>query len=222
MTARRNAGYLAAALSVVGLTVACHDRDRVTTSLPFHDDFERAELGDDWYPSGGQWRIEDGRLFTPGGNNAPCFLRAVLPPDVVVELDVEVGRQVDAKVELMTDGLTHASGYVFIMGGWDNERSVIARLDEHGRDRVEKKPTGARPNAEQHWRIEKQGGALRWFVDGRLYMKHDDPEPLSGPGHDRFAFSNWQSQLAFDDLSIWPYADAPPRSPPPSDREAPR
>ncbi|MGF1508480.1 MAG: hypothetical protein ACFB9M_03145 [Myxococcota bacterium] len=194
-------------------STACHQRDEPRTSIPYHDDFEREQLGEAWYPSGGQWRIEDGKLFSPGGNNAPLFLRAVLPDDVVVAFDVTVGRKVDAKVELMTNGLAHQSGYIFIMGGWDNTLSVVARLDEHGADRVEKKPTQAAAHQTYRWRIEKQGGALRWFVDGELYMTFDDPNPLSGPGHDRFAFSNWQSDLEFDNLSIWPLEQAPPRQP---------
>jgi hypothetical protein len=190
---------------------ACHDHDETTTELPFRDDFDRDALGPHWFPSGGVWQIQDGKVETYGGNNAPLFLKAALPADVVVELKVETGRTVDAKVELMTDGLRHSTGYIFILGGWDNERSCIARLDEHGRDRVCKQPTGVKPRGEHTWRIEKKGGDIDWYVDGELYLEFDDPAPLSGPGHDRFALSNWQSHLHFDDLRIWPYEQAPPR-----------
>ncbi|MEM6368214.1 MAG: hypothetical protein AAF851_07910 [Myxococcota bacterium] len=190
---------------------ACHTHDEATTEVPFSDDFERSELGPDWFPSGGVWHIQDGRIESYGGNNAPLFLKAALPADVVVQVEVRTGHGVDAKVELMADGLRHSTGYVFIMGGWDNERSCIARLDEHGRDRKCKKPTGVKGKSKQLWRIEKKGGDIDWYVDGALYLEFDDPEPLSGPGHDRFAFSNWQSHLHYDDLRIWPYAEAPPR-----------
>lgn len=199
---------LSSGLLLVAVT-GCHDFDRAVASVPFEDDFERAELGDAWFPSGGHWTIEGGKVISRGGNNAPLFLRAPLPDDVVVELDVTTGRTVDAKVELMTDGLQHASGYVFIMGGWDNDLSCIARLDEHGRDRVELKPTRVKPNTTYRWRIEKQAGRIEWLVDGEPYLTFEDPNPLSGPGHNRFALSNWKSTLAFDNLRIWPYDQAP-------------
>lgn len=117
---------------------------------------------------------------------------------------------VDSKIELMTNGRAHASGYVFILGGWSNAISAIARLDEHGADRKERRPTGIPGAGPHHWRIEKEGGLLRWFVDGQLYLSFDDPQPLDGPGQDRLAFSNWQNRVRYDNLQIWPLADAPP------------
>jgi hypothetical protein len=61
-----------------------------------------------------------------------------------------------------------------------------------------------------HWRIEKQGGEIRWYLDGKPYMTYSDPHPLDGPGHNRLAFSNWQNQVRYDNLRIWPLASAPP------------
>lgn len=202
----RHLGLLAV-LAVVG----CKKQDVATKSVPFSDDFERNELGTDWFVSGGQWTIDKGQVFTTGANNAPLFLKVALPKDVVVEVDVTSETPiVDSKIELMTNGRAHASGYVFILGGWSNAISCIARLDEHGADRKEKKPTGI-PGAGTHrWRVEKKGGHLDWYVDGRLYMSFDDPEPLDGPGQDRLAFSNWQNRVRYDNLKIWPLDQAPP------------
>jgi len=203
-------------LSALTLFAAgCSDVTIPTAEVPFTDDFDRETIGPNYYLTGGVWFIEDGRLFTTGGNNAPLFLKAALPADVVVEVEVQSHtREVDAKVELMTDGRRHQSGYVFILGGWDNSISTIARLDEHGADRVEKKPTEVNAPATWKWRIEKLGGQIDWYVDGELYLSFRDPQPLSGPGHDRFAFSNWHNIVSYDDLEIWPYAEAPPRTRP--------
>lgn len=199
-------------LGALFLLSSCSEATEPSVTVPFTDDFDREELGPNYFVSGGVWFIEDGRLMTTGGNNAPVFLKAVLPADVVVEVEVQSHtREVDSKVELMTDGRRHQSGYVFILGGWDNSISAIARLDEHGADRVEKKPTRVSAPATWNWRIEKKGGDIDWYVDGELYLSFNDPNPLSGPGHDRFAFSNWQNIVSYDHLEIWPYADAPPR-----------
>ena len=203
----------AALFGALALLSACSEATEPTVTVPFTDDFDREEIGPNYFVSGGVWFIEDGRLVTTGGNNAPAFLKAALPADVVVEVEVQSHtREVDSKVELMTDGRRHQSGYVFILGGWDNSISAIARLDEHGADRVEKKPTRVSAPATWQWRIEKNGGAIDWYVDGQPYLSFEDPNPLSGAGHDRFAFSNWQNIVSYDHLKIWPYADAPPRS----------
>lgn len=180
-------------------------------SLPFHDDFNREALDPPWYQSGGHWALKDGMVVSKGANNAPLFLSADLPDDFVVEFDARSETPfVDTKLELMTNGKDHQSGYVFILGGWNNTISCIARLDEHGRDRVVKHPIGVVGNRTYRWRVEKKGGALRWYLDGKLYMSFDDPAPLHGPGHNRLAFSNWQNEIAYDNLSIWPYDQAPP------------
>ncbi len=192
--------------------VGCKGAEPAVTTVPYADDFERDALGEAWFQSGGHWVIDRGAVFTTGANNAPLFLRAALPADVVVEIEVTSETSAaDAKVELMTDGRTHQSGYVFILGGWNNTLSAIARLDEHGKDRKTKKPTNAKANTTYRWRIEKKGGDIDWYIDGQPYMRYRDPNPLEGPGNDRLALSNWQSQLRYDNLKVWPYDRAPPR-----------
>jgi hypothetical protein len=201
---------------------ACKERAPATHGVPFSDNFERATLGPDWYASGGQWMIDNGAVYTTGANNQPLFLKVDLPDDVVVEVDVKSETPlVDSKIELMTDGKKHQSGYVFILGGWKNKISAIARLDEHGGDRKERSPTGVVGDRTYRWRIEKKGGAIRWYLDGELYLSFDDPEPLQGPGNNRLAFSNWQNQIRYDNLRIWPYDQAPPLRPTETSTRAP-
>ena len=204
-------GFVVALAVPLAASTGCKRAAENVATVPYSDDFDREKLGEAWLPTGGHWVIDRGAVLTTGANNAPLFLKAQLPHDVVIEVDIiSETSAVDAKIELMTDGHTHQSGYIFILGGWDNKFSVIARLDEHGRDRKAKSPTGVQGKKEYHWRIEKKGGALRWYIDGKLYMTYDDPKPLQGPGHDRLAFSNWQNQLRYDNLRIWPYDQAPP------------
>jgi len=193
------------------LLSACKRQAKTTASLPFEDNFDRESLGPNWFPSGGDWKLRDGYVYTTFSNNMPLFLNVDLPADVVVEVDIYSElRIVDSKIELMTDGRTHQSGYVFIFGGWENKMSVIARLDEHGADRKVKKPTGVKGMTTYRWRIEKKGSALKWFIDGELYMSYRDRKPLDGPGHNRLGFGNWHNQIRFDNLKIWAHQDAPP------------
>jgi hypothetical protein len=177
----------------------------VVASIPFSDDFNRSEIGSSYFSTGGHWRIEDGVLHSPGVKNNPLWLKARLPDDAVVEFDVKSSSSDgDVKCEIFGDGRDHASGYVVVFGGWSNSTSVLARLDEHGRDRKESRGLRAEKGRLYHFRIERKGTLLRWLADGQLMMEYDDPEPLRGRGHDRFGFSSWDSDLYFDNLTIRP------------------
>jgi hypothetical protein len=55
-----------------------------------------------------------------------------------------------------------------------------------------------------HMVVSKQGGKVRWEVDGAPMLELNDPAPLSGTGHDRFGFSSWANDTYFDNLKIEP------------------
>ncbi|MBL8919680.1 MAG: hypothetical protein JNJ54_12505 [Myxococcaceae bacterium] len=75
---------------------------------------------------------------------------------------------------------------------------------ENTRMRVEANPFPVQIGKTEHWRIERRGSLITWSIDGREFMRFDDPLPLKGKGHDRFGFSSWEAQLFFDNLSITP------------------
>lgn len=189
------------------------------TPLPFRDTFDSSEtIKQHYWSTGGLWRVQDGMLFSPGVKQNPLWLRADLPNDVAVEFDVKsMSPEGDIKVEIFGDGSDHASGYVLIHGGWNNSLSIIARLDEHGprfdtvppdsyrentRVRVEANPFRVEPGRLYHWRVERRGATINWFIDGAPFMSFTDPMPLTGKGHNRFGFSSWESWLYFDNLTV--------------------
>ena len=177
----------------------------VTTSVPFADDFERAEIGPNYFTVGGHWRIENGVVHAPGAKNNPLWLKAQLPDDVAVEFDARSeSSEGDIKCEIFGDGRDHASGYVVVFGGWSNSTSVLARLDEHGRDRKENRNVKVVKGKTYHMRVQRKGTLLQWFNDGVLQMEWDDPAPLRGSGHDRFGFSSWEADIYFDNLKVTP------------------
>lgn len=180
--------------------------------LVFRDGFERADLGDDWRDtSGGAFAIEDGELRARGARNHPLWLVRTLPRDARVEFTARsAGPAVDIKAELFGDGVSHArrasytaTAYVVILGGWNNTRSIIARLDEHGADRRVREEPRPEPGRRYSFVLTRRGGTLRWFLDGRPFLAFDDPRPLTGPGHEFFAFTNWESEVRFDDLAVY-------------------
>lgn len=174
-----------------------------TVTVPYSDDFERAELGEQWFSTGGHWRIENGWLYSPGVKNNPLWLKAKLPRDVVVEFDVRAeDTDGDAKFEIFGNGRDHASGYVGIFGGWKNTVSVLARLDEHGKDRKETRSLKVEKGRTYRFKVERTGDTLAWSIDGQPFLSWKDDRPLEGSGHDRFGFSTWMSDVYFDNLSI--------------------
>jgi len=218
-------GLVALAVLVVQLPLIHYallrPRAGIKAALPYRDDFsESSTVSRHYWSSGGDWRVVEGELLSPGVRNNPLWLQASLPQNVAVEFDVRSeSHEGDIKVEIFGDGYDHASGYVLIHGGWSNTLSVIARLDEHGtalaraevgtlkkdsRIRVEAKPFPVEQGRRYHWRIERRGGLLSWSIDGAPFMSFDDPFPLAGPGHDRLGFSSWESQLYFDNLTVQP------------------
>lgn len=181
-------------------------------SSGFRDNFDRADLGTQWNNTGANWRIVGGQLTVNGARNRPLWLRRRLPDNVRIEFDVRSDSvEGDIKIELFGDGISRAvaesytaTSYVVIFGGWGNQINVLARMNEHGDDRVEDRTQHVEVGRTYHFRIERSGSRVSAFVDDRPLVTMNDPEPLGGPGHDHFAFNNWQSQLTFDNLRISP------------------
>ncbi len=180
--------------------------------IVFEDHFDSAALKDHWLDtSGGKYSIVDGELRAHGAHNKPLWLKTKLPRNARIEISARsLSPAVDIKMEAFGDGVSFArqasytsTSYVFILGGWNNSRSIIARMDEHGSDRKSReKPAGVR-GRKYSFEIIRKGNLLSWLVDGEPFLEIDDPEPLEGPGHDHFAINNWETDVRFDDLVIY-------------------
>jgi hypothetical protein len=197
---------------LLGLIQACTPQGDPGIGTGFVDDFERSVLGSAYQVTGGNWRIEAGQLHVKGAKNHPLWLLRALPRDVRIEFDARSeSPEGDIKVEAYGDGASHAegesyvaTGYVIIFGGWNNSKNVLARMDEHGDDRVVGKARKVQPGRVYRFLIERIAGTLTVWVDGEVLMKMEDSEPLRGRGHDHFGFNNWQSDLWFDNLKVTP------------------
>jgi hypothetical protein len=202
----------------------------VTVQLPYQNDFSRLETlrEDFWTMAGGLWTVEDGQLYSPGVRGNPLWLQARLPQDVVVELDVRAERPGgDAQLVLFGDGLNtsvrsagpvQSSGYVLTQGVRGAATARLAKLDElawtfadlQRRNRlreetpflVEATAPGVPTGRSAHWRVERRGARLSWFIDGEKVLEVEDPFPLSGKGHDRLGLSSRDTPLFFDNLSV--------------------
>lgn len=214
MRTLRNVPEVGLLIGSIMLFAGCETREvgsvpAARGGLVFSDDFDRSEIGDDWERGsgeggGGKWTVVDGWVRGRALKNDPLWLSQPLPRRARVEFDARaLSDDGDLKIEIFGDGETHASGYVVIFGGWNNTLDVIARLDEHADDRKARKTAGVVPRKVYHMAVERSGGTLKWFVDDELFMTYSDDEPLTGPKHAHFAFSNWMAPVEFDNVRVY-------------------
>lgn len=179
------------------------------------DDFERATLGDQWHATAESYHIKDGALSAKGAFNHPLWLHRKLPHDVVIELDAWSNTpDGDIKVELFGDGTSFAhnkgqytsTGYVAVMGGWNNSLSILAKGNEHGSQLVKRSTPKVEKGKKYHWVIKRQGDMITWTIDGQPFLELRDRHKLYGEGHYYFGINNWQSDSWFDNLVIRPLA----------------
>lgn len=189
----------------------------------FVDSFQRAALGPDWAATSSQWRIENGQACVRNARNHPLWLKRRIPVNARVEFDaVSKSSEGDIKAEFWGDGRStahqatynDATSYLTIFGGWKNQFHVLARIDEHAKNRPEIRidPTNddirARPvelGQSYHFKVERSDGSnVRWLVDDIELLTYSDPEPLKGAGHEHFGFNDWEVPVCFDNLKITP------------------
>lgn len=200
-------------LFVVFLSLGCQSREIGSSSpenrrLVFEDTFETT-LAEHWSrgvgeAGKGKWEVQGGWLHGSQLKNDPLWLKTPLPEKVRVEFEAQsLSPEGDLKFEIFGDGVNHASGYVVIFGGWNNTLDVIARLDEHGEDRLAKPSLKVMPNRTYQLAAERTDDVLRVYVDGSLVMSYPDTSRLEGRSHQFFAFSNWNAKVKFDNLKVY-------------------
>lgn len=102
-----------------------------TTTVPFVDSFDRADVGPNYWSTGGDWRVENGELHEPGVRGNPLWVQAALPDDVAIDFRVRAtNNEGELEWELFGDGLNHGSGYTFVFGGFRNQVTALAKFDE--------------------------------------------------------------------------------------------
>ncbi len=201
-------------LAAAAVLASCKVKEAPPITQTWSDAFDRTKIGADYYRSGPGYAV-DGALSARGAHNHPLWLRRKLPHDVRIEFDCWSNEpRGDIKVEIYGDGHSFdpdggrytATGYEVIFGGWFNSKSIIARMDEHGSDVVQRVDPKVVPQKHYHWKIERKGKVLTWWIDDMQtpFLVYDDPHPLEGPGHEYFAFNNWETDTWFDNLVVSP------------------
>jgi len=205
--------HTTAAVALVALA-ACKVREPPPIESSYLDSFDRRSIGADYNRTGSGYRIVDGALNAKGAHNHPLWLAKRLPAgDIQIDFDAwSTSPDGDIKVEVFGDGRSYdadggrylSTGYVVVFGGWKNTKSILARRDEHGTEMAARTQPRVVPDRHYHWRIVRHQSTLTWYVDDmdQPFLTYVDHQPLVGPGHQYFAFDNWEADTWFDNLLV--------------------
>lgn len=202
-------------LLALAVLAACKVRDPPPVTSRWADHFDRDRPGTDYYRTDDDYAVEHGALATRGPAGYPLWLHKKLPHDVRIEFDCWTDDpRGDLRVQLFGDGRafdaaggrTIVTGYALVFGGWGNTRSLIARLDQRGKELAERAAPQVIAHHRYHWKIERSGTKVTWWIDdpSTPFLVLDDPHPLEGAGHEYFAFDHGDTDTWFDDLVITP------------------
>ena len=166
----------------------------------FEEGFDAPEWRSQFTGSDKAWTVVDGSLRGSNDKNAGLWWKGDLPREARIEFEATaLSDHGDLKVEVFGTRREHQAGYVVIFGGWKNRVSVLARLDEHGKDRIENRSFVPTPNQKHVFLIERLGNVLSVSVDGKALYRLDDSNPIEGGA---FGFANWEAPVQFDNLRI--------------------
>ena len=117
---------------------------------------------------------------------------------LIMDLDHEPGYSdpSDLNCTICADAENLCSGYSFIYAGDHNKRARILRKDVAvaGTDKGHFiKPISPNPDFHRHWfktRIHKLGGHIEYWMDDKLLLEYDDPDPLPGRSIAIWSYNN--------------------------------
>ncbi|PIX45412.1 MAG: hypothetical protein COZ56_01930 [Armatimonadetes bacterium CG_4_8_14_3_um_filter_58_9] len=202
-----------------GLDVA-----RIHARSEYLADFTFANAPVEWWQGRGEWKVtarwpcqKDWSWFGGTDEVAPIlWSKHTYPGDVVAEFYCGVKMSLpkepgysnpgDLNITLCSDGKDLSSGYSFIFAGWGNSRTAILRgakiVSETDAFRLVQ-PHSQNFSYHRHWyyvRVERIQGVVRFFIDGRLALQYEDPQPLAGG---RLAFWSFHSGMMLARVRIW-------------------
>ena len=204
-------GYVVLTALCLGLSPAAGLRAEAADApagwtLRFSDDFERAELGADWMPTG-LTRIDNGVLMVGragdlGRNMVACtkeFLGAI-------RLEYETMAPVDSPCDLsatINGGLNgESSGFFFGFGSQNNTTGRFLIKGQPGKEY----PATISPNRWHHVVCERNGKVFRHIIDGKTVMEYTHAGPLPGPLEREIAFYVWHLGC-FDNVKVYTRAE---------------
>jgi len=185
----------------------------------FKDDFDRNELGPDWLPRSGEWKIRDGALYGMGPDAFMVCAKSI-GKNLRLEYTAwsEMPCDLSASVGNTKDAIRMSDGLAFQFGGWNNTRT---RVMNKANTLWQSSSVIVKKAVRHRLVCERWGKLARYFVDGRRHFSGVDPN-YEGITGDTVGFYIY-SEGFIDDvvitalpdkvpetLTLSPESDAPP------------
>lgn len=158
--------------------------------LAFEDDFDRSELGPDWFVRSGTAEIRSGRLYLRGAG-ATALIRRAFADDVRLEFLAEADPELppcDLSAALASSEFW-GYHYLLAFGGNHNRLNQIVG---GGARKVDERPSRLIDGGKTYRLAAiREGRRLAYEVDGVLLIESEDPDPVGGPGFDRAGLVTW-------------------------------
>lgn len=196
-------------------------KELVTWTPVYQEHFDTAvDLSDSWrafastdwrsaapepLDSNGSWKAKDGALHGSTGQYiSNCSFVQGRAGDLRVEWDVK-GVQSGQNLNCFIGGETRFEGYAFHVGGFGNDQRVVLTKgsgDFHLEDRRLRAPLEA--GRWYHLRMEKEGTAVRLYLDGRRVIAFEDPDARIDARKVTFGFEvNADNDVIIDNVRVW-------------------
>ena len=152
-------------------------------TLVFSDDFERAELGENWRALNGDWHIEAGKLVASGGYGE-IVINKSFPGYQRIEFEAmtRAERPCDLSPIIQSGGRGYSGGYLLQFGGCGNVVNRILRgaevLEDSSADRF------IQAGKVHKIAAELDGDTVRLTVDGSTIVEGREAAPLLGERHE--------------------------------------
>lgn len=206
-TARRAWWWIlpAALMGFIAGQAASRYKQKAKWELLFEDRFDGATLSERWEKQGGRWEIKDGKLDGSSESNAFILLNLPVPGDVRIEFSAqcvkdEVFSTLEAAVfcNASKKRLTK-DGYFASLGSDDGVK--LQRRDYNVAFNDSLKPE---PGREYRLCLERIGGQLAFYVDGRAAVRRRDILPITGGlGRELVGLYLWNAHTRFDDFRVY-------------------
>jgi hypothetical protein len=183
-------------------------------------DYKFTRSPSDWRVASGTWKVTNRWQCDPRWTffsgytyrgNAVIWNKRKFKGDVTVEFYAAIkmdrargskyGYASDINCVISSDGKNASSGYNFLFGGYQNQKSCITRNKEivasTSRHVI---PIGL--NIHRRWfylRVEKRGNKLIYYIDGTKVLEYTDPKPLTG---DRIGFWTYNNGIMVSRVRI--------------------
>jgi len=168
----------------------------------FRDDFNRTELGENWRPVRGRWRLRNGMLCADDSAHIVSAWR--FTGDVRLEYDAvtDAERPCDLSGVLSAQLGREASGYYFGFGGQENKYSFLLVRGEI----VKRSDERIVPGRRYHVVCQREGKRITFAVNGKVIISYVHEKPITDPEYDRVGLSVY-APGRFDNVRIYTKGD---------------